>query len=313
MRKFTRVLCLCLMLALVFSLGMPAAFAEGTELEPEAVEPTPTPAPEVPDPTPTLAPEVPAASSEPVKEDQPAARVANNFAAPAGKYEFCIHNWKTISKIEATCTENGKLVQECSKCGAAQTVIDLTAPLKGHDHSILVETKREATCTLVGWGVYKCVRCDHTLEKTIPKKDHVFNAKNVIPGFGLIDDNNHTVKCENCSFTWTVPHNKVTVSAKPATCTEAGYSAGTYCADGCGYDTRTFSTAEGHKLETITGKAATCTEDGLTDGKKCSVCQEVIVPQEKIPAGHKLETIPGKAATCTEDGLTDGKKCSVCQ
>ena len=351
MRKFTRVLCLCLMLALVFSLGMPAAFAEGTELEPEAVEPTPTPAPEVPDPTPTLAPEVPAASSEPVKEDQPAARVANNFAAPAGKYEFCIHNWKTISKIEATCTENGKLVQECSKCGAAQTVIDLTAPLKGHDHSILVETKREATCTLVGWGVYKCVRCDHTLEKTIPKKDHVFNAKNVIPGFGLIDDNNHTVKCENCSFTWTVPHNKVTVSAKPATCTEAGYSAGTYCADGCGYDTRTFSTAEGHKLETITGKAATCTEDGLTDGKKCSVCQEIIVPQEKIAAGHKWgdwtvtaatctkdgkktrscsvcketetetipaeghksEPIPDKEATCTEPGSVGGKRCSVCQ
>ena len=356
MRKFTRVLCLCLMLALVFSLGMPAAFAEGTELEPEAVEPTPTPAPEVPEPTSTPAPEVPeptpapapevpeptpapapevpeptpapapevpeptstpapevpAASSKPVKEDQPAARVANNFAAPAGKYEFCIHNWKTISKIDATCTEFGKLVKKCSKCGDTITITDLTATPKGHDHSILVETKREATCTLVGWGVYKCVRCDNTLEKAIPMKDHVFNAKNVIPGFGLIDDNNHTVKCENCSFTWTVAHNKVTVSEKPATCTEDGYSAGTYCADGCGYDTRTFTKADGHKLETIPGKAATCTEDGLTEGTKCSVCGEILVAQEVIPAGHKLETIPGKAATCTEDGLTDGKKCSVC-
>ena len=144
-------------------------------------------------------------------------------------------------------------------------------------------------------------------------KDHVFNANNVIPGFGLIDDNNHTVKCENCSFTWTVAHNKVTVSEKPATCTEDGYSAGTYCADGCGYDTRTVYKADGHKSVPIPGKAATCTEDGLTEGAKCSVCQEILVPQEKITAGHKLETIPGKAATCTEDGLTDGKKCSVCQ
>ena len=366
MRKCTRALSLCLMLALMLSLGMPAAFADDAhEAAPSvgAVEKLPeedAPKAEVPaeqekqtETETAVKPEEPAASSEPAKEVQAdATKTVSGFAEPSGKgAKICIHNWQTESNTEATCTEYGKLHQKCSKCGETRTIPDLTAVPKLHDYSILVETKREATCTLVGWGVYKCVRCDHTLEKSIPMKDHVFNANNVIPGFGLIDDNNHTVKCENCSFTWTVAHNKVTVSEKPATCTEDGYSAGTYCADGCGYDTRTVYKADGHKSVPIPGKAATCTEDGLTEGAKCSVCQEILVPQEKIPAshkwgewtvtdptctkngektrtcyvcrqtetetilteGHKKEPIPGKAATCTEDGLTEGTKCSVCQ
>ena len=328
MRKCTRVLSLCLMLTLMLSLGMPAAFADDAhEAAPSvgAVEKLPeedAPKAEVPaeqekqtETETAVKPEEPAPSSEPAKEVQAdAAKTVSGYAEPFGKgAKICIHDWQTESSTEATCTGYGKLHKKCSKCGETITITDLAALPKGHDFSILVETKREATCTLPGRGVYKCVRCDKTLEKDIPMKDHVFNAKNVIPGFGHINDNNHTVKCENCSFIWTVAHNKVTVSEKPATCTEDGYSAGTYCADGCGYDTRTFTEAAGHKLETIPGKAATCTEDGLTEGKKCSVCQEIIVPQEKIPAGHKLETITGKAATCTEDGLTDGKKCSVCQ
>ena len=328
MRKCTRVLSLCLMLTLMLSLGMPAAFADDAhEAAPSvgAVEKLPeedAPKAEVPaeqekqtETETAVKPEEPAPSSEPAKEVQAdAAKTVSGYAEPFGKgAKICIHDWQTESSTEATCTGYGKLHKKCSKCGETITITDLAALPKGHDFSILVETKREATCTLPGRGVYKCVRCDKTLEKDIPMKDHVFNAKNVIPGFGHINDNNHTVKCENCSFIWTVAHNKVTVSEKPATCTEDGYSAGTYCADGCGYDTRTFTEAAGHKLETIPGKAATCTEDGLTEGKKCSVCQEILVPQEKIPAGHKLETITGKAATCTEDGLTDGKKCSVCQ
>lgn len=327
MRKCTRVLSLCLMLALMLSLGMPAAFADDAHEaapSPGTVEKLPeedAPKAEVPaeqekqtETETAVKPEEPAASSEPAKEGQAdTAKTVSGYAEPSGKgAKICIHDWQTESSTEATCTEYGKLHQKCSKCEETRTIPDLTAVPKLHDYSILVETKREATCTLVGWGVYKCVRCDKTLEKAIPMKDHVFNAKNVIPGFGLIDDNNHTVKCENCSFIWTVAHNKVTVSEKPATCTEDGYSAGTYCADGCGYDTRTVYSAPGeHSWGEWTVKTpATCTVDGL-EVRKCSACGAT--ESRPITAdGHKSETISGKEATCTEAGLTEGTKCSVC-
>ena len=108
MRKFTRVLCLCLMLALVFSLGMPAAFAEGTEPEPEAVEPTSTPAPEVPEPTPTPAPEVP-------DPETPSPYVEPRFP--------CLHKNKETVKYEAsTCSKNGSIDWVCKDCGATGTI-----------------------------------------------------------------------------------------------------------------------------------------------------------------------------------------------
>jgi len=71
--------------------------------------------------------------------------------------------------------------------------------------------------------------------------------------------------------------------------------------------------AAGHTEVVVSAKAATCTEAGLTEGKKCSVCETVIVAQTEVAAlGHTEVAVPGKAATCTEAGLTEGKKCSVC-
>ena len=128
-----------------------------------------------------------------------------------------------------------------------------------------------------------------------------------------------TYTCRVCNETRTeaidaTGHTPVEVAEQPATCTEAGHTAGMKCGV-CGATISGLEVipATGHKEETIVGKAATCTEDGLTDGSKCSVCNTIIKAQETIPAtGHKEETIVGKEATCTETGLTEGKRCSVC-
>ena len=124
-------------------------------------------------------------------------------------------------------------------------------------------------------------------------------------GFTFIDLDSQ-VECEH--------KNTVVKNAVSATCTTAGYTGDTYCAD-CNAKITEGNTipALGHKSETVKGKSATCTEKGLTDGTKCSVCGVTLIAQKPIPAlGHKSETVKGKNATCTEKGLTDGTKCSVC-
>ena len=60
-------------------------------------------------------------------------------------------------------------------------------------------------------------------------------------------------------------------------------------------------------------KPATCTEDGYTGDEVCTICQEVVKKGEVIPAlGHKTQLVGAKAATCTEDGYTGDEVCTVC-
>ncbi len=70
----------------------------------------------------------------------------------------------------------------------------------------------------------------------------------------------------------------------------------------------------GHNPELKNAKPATCTEDGYTGDEVCKVCGEVITKGQVIPAtGHKTELVGAKAATCTEDGYTGDEVCTVCQ
>ena len=290
MRKFTRVLCLCLMLALIFSLGMPAAFAEGTEPE-EVAEPVPTPTPEVPEPTSTPVPEVPSPYVDP-------------------KFP-CLH----ISR---------------------EYIVD-----------------EASTCSKTGSGHWVCKNCGATDTYSIPKNlfAHNASATNIVSGSFV--DESHTVKCSDCGMMWSKLHSRVIDSEKPATCLEDGHSAGVYCADGCGYDTRIVYSAPGeHSWGEWTVKTpATCTEDGLEirecskcpateeraikaagehswgewtvktpatctkDGLEIRKCSKCTATEERTIAaeGHKPVAISDRAPTCTEPGSVGGKRCSVCK
>ncbi len=110
-------------------------------------------------------------------------------------------------------------------------------------------------------------------------------------------------------------HNPELKNAKPATCTEDGYTGDEVCTV-CGevLERGQVIPATGHKTQLVGAKAATCTEDGYTGDEVCTVCGETVKKGEVIPAtGHKTELVGAKAATCTQDGYTGDEVCTVCQ
>ena len=109
-------------------------------------------------------------------------------------------------------------------------------------------------------------------------------------------------------------HKTQLVGAKPATCTEDGYTGDEVCTV-CGENVKKGEVipAPGHKTQLVGAKAATCTEDGYTGDEVCTVCGENVKKGEVIPApGHKTQLVGAKAATCTEDGYTGDEVCTVC-
>ena len=113
---------------------------------------------------------------------------------------------------------------------------------------------------------------------------------------------------KNCAH-----ENTETIAAVEPTCTEAGLTEGSKCAD-CGVILveQTERAALGHTEETLAAVEPTCTETGLTEGSKCAVCGEILVEQTEVASlGHTEETIPA-TVSCSRDGLSEGKKCSVC-
>ena len=160
---------------------------------------------------------------------------------------------------------------------------------------------------------------DKDLDYTIEYKDNI-NAGTgsvIITGIGDYKGtvtktfriyNNEAEVCEH--------KNKVTSkAAKPATCTEDGYTAEIKCAD-CGtiLEESTVVKATGHKEVTSkAAKAATCTENGYTVETKCSVCGKILTESTEIKAtGHKEVTDAAVAATALKTGKTAGSHCLVC-
>ncbi len=111
-----------------------------------------------------------------------------------------------------------------------------------------------------------------------------------------------------------VGHNPELKNAKPATCTQDGYTGDEVCKV-CGEVITKGETipATGHDTQLVGAKAATCTEDGYTGDEVCKTCGVTVKKGEVIPAlGHKIKLVGAKAATCTEDGYTGDEVCTIC-
>ena len=109
-------------------------------------------------------------------------------------------------------------------------------------------------------------------------------------------------------------HDTQLVGAKPATCTEDGYTGDEVCKT-CGVTVKKGETipATGHDTEIVGAKDATCTQDGYTGDEVCKTCGETVKKGDVIPAtGHDTQLVGAKDATCTQDGYTGDEVCKTC-
>ena len=233
----------------------------------------------------------------------------------------CAHeNTELRNAKEATCTEPGYTGDTyCKDCG--EKISTGTAiPAKGHTE--VIDEAVAATCTTPGKTEGKhCSVCNEILvaQKVIPAKSHSWDKGVITTSPTCSDAGVKTYTCTVCSETKTevldaTGHTPVDVAEQPATCTEAGHTAGVKCSV-CGATISGIEEipATGHTEVIDPAVAPTCTEPGKTEGKHCSVCNEILVAQTVIPAkGHTEVVDEAKAPTCTETGLTEGKHCSVC-
>ena len=238
-----------------------------------------------------------------------------------GTAKPCDHkNTEIRNAKDATCTKDGYTGDTyCKDCGE-KIGTGTAIPAKGHTE--VIDEAVAATCTTPGKTEGKhCSVCNEVLvaQKEIPAKGHSWDAGVITTAATCENAGVKTYTCTVCNATKTevlnaTGHTPVDVAEQPATCTEAGHTAGVKCSV-CGATISGIEEipATGHTEVIDEAVAATCTTPGKTEGKHCSVCNEVLVPQEEIPAkGHTEVIDEAVAATCTESGKTEGKHCSVC-
>ena len=233
----------------------------------------------------------------------------------------CAHeNTELRNAKEATCTEPGYTGDTyCKDCGE-KIGTGTAIPAKGHTE--VIDEAVAATCTTPGKTEGKhCSVCNEILvaQEVIPAKGHSWDKGVITTSPTCSDAGVKTYTCTVCSETKTevldaTGHTPVDVAEQPASCTEAGHTAGVKCSV-CGATISGIEEipATGHTEVIDEAVAATCTTPGKTEGKHCSVCNEVLVAQEEIPPkGHTEVVDEAVAATCTTPGKTEGKHCSVC-
>ena len=262
-------------------------------------------------------------------DDTDAMFAIDNVTMTYGATDPCAdgHTLTAVPEVPATCETAGtKAYWECSVCrklfsdadGKNETTLEaLTIPATGHAWGQPAWTW---TGTESASAVFTCGNdASHTQTLTAAVTSQVTTE----PGCESTGVRTYTatVTLEGRTYTdtktETLPatgHDTQLVGAKPATCTQDGYTGDEVCKT-CGVTVKKGQVipATGHDTELVGAKPATCTQDGYTGDEVCKTCGETVKKGEVIPAtGHDTELVGAKPATCTEDGYTGDEVCKTC-
>lgn len=227
------------------------------------------------------------------------------------------HDYKIITNVEATCTEDGFKTQQCVICNYIETVV---VPAKGH--LIVIDNAVEPTCTEEGKTEGEhCFVCGTVIKKqeTINANGHSFGEWETVVSENC---NNPGVKkrvCNSCLFSETVgidqsehKWNASYTIDKGATCIEDG-SRSIHCKVCNASKNAQVIPATGHTIVVDNAIEATCTNVGKTEGSHCSTCNEVLVAQQTIPlAEHNVEIKNRVKSTYFTQGYTGDYVCKEC-
>lgn len=228
------------------------------------------------------------------------------------------------TNVLPTCTTEGAVNGiKCASCDA-EIRPATTLPALGHKESEWVIDSAAST-EAEGRKHTACRYCFEEMQvEAIPtvSADHVHESAGIaITKLGSCQTIEVLAASCSCGYVFTTLNTtlahpvKIAVDEIPATCAEAGSTAGEICAV-CGVTVSGKEPTEKleHTKELLQGIAPTCQSFGMTEGEKCSACQEILLERTTLA---KEDHIPvsffGKDATCTESGITGYSSCAVCK
>ncbi|MBO5716488.1 MAG: hypothetical protein J6S23_08890 [Clostridia bacterium] len=225
----------------------------------------------------------------------------------------CENNYELISTENATCTQEGTEVYQCTKCDKTKEV---TIPKI--DHAYDLTSSSQATCTTDGIEVFTCSVCADTYQNTTAAAlGHNFVTDAAVTPTCLntgLTEGFHCIRCEHKipqEVVDALGHNMVTDVAVAPTCLNTGLTEGSHCTRCEHKMAQEVVDALGHDMVTDVAVAPTCLNTGLTEGSHCTRCGHKIAQEVVDALGHNMAVVSETPANCTTDGLSI-KKCTRC-
>lgn len=213
---------------------------------------------------------------------------------------FAGHNYDKFEIVQATCSQEGKVVISCSDEGCEAK---LEFPLEKNTsvHTNLVTKVVDATCTVDGRAYTWCDDCQTQVgqSETISKTGHDFytnlDSTAANPAPTCTEEGKKTVNCSHCDETQevTVPklghdYAKAEGEGKKATCTDYGWDVYKCTHEGCKATYNALVEATKHNVPQYTTVEATCTAGGYSEGL-CTKCSQTVRFDVTSPKGHDFE------------------------